>query len=282
MCALMSAQDIAYTPIEGCNPMSVRFYINNYDTTTITSINWDFNNGTTSTLTNPDTVVYENPGEYIVEAIIDGTTTINATVNVTERVPATFRVDSVGFLTYAFVPTIMIQTNNRFAYSWEYWSGNNQIGIKSLFADNTAFENAIDTFEFADTGSYNIILRTRNMVASPICIDTDTVALLVLPPPAPEPEKFTPGNVFVPDAPGNSFYIIDPQDPGITLIFEVFSRTGVSLFKTESPVIYWDGRTNDGNILNSGVYFFVLQSTRGDSEGFFNTSGFIHIFRNMQ
>lgn len=281
MCAFSGAQDIMYSPNEGCNPMEVKFYIDNYDTTTITTISWDFGNGTTSAMTNPDTVTYAEPGEFYIVAIIDGATTVQDTILVTEKVPATFMVDSIDILTYAFVPTAPIQTSNNFAYSWEYYRGSTQIRNKSVFVDMNTFDAAIDTFALPDTGIYRIVLRTRNMTPSPICVDTDTVVLRVLPPPAPEPEKFVPGNYFVPDAPGNQFYIIDPQDPGILLYFEVFTRTGVSLYKTESPVIHWDGRTNDGRMLNSGVYFFVLQPTQGDPDGFFKTSGFIHIFRNQ-
>lgn len=283
LCVFTFAQeDISSTPSVGCNPLAVKFAVTGIDTTTFSTIFWDFGNGQNSNKKNPDTVYYSEPGVYPVWAEIGSQPRVHDTVTVYENLDASFMFDSINLLTYASVPMAIIESDNDFAFTWEYFyaDSSSSIRIKTKFVSALDPTFAIDTFAFPDTGLYRVSLRIRNWEYAG-CTDSSYRMLSILPPPIIESDKVKPGNVFVPNAPGGQFYIIEPEDPGIILSFEVFTRTGVSVYKSESPSVYWDGRTNDGRQLNSGVYFFVLRATEGDPTGYYSTSGFIHIFLNL-
>jgi hypothetical protein len=283
LCAFAFAQeDISNSPSTGCGSLAVKFAITGIDTSTFTTILWDFGNDIPpSNKKNPDTVYFSNPGVYEIEARIGALPPVYDTVYVYEQVPATFLFDSVDALTFASVPQESIQGLDNFSYSWEYFRADTLIRDTTRSVDALNLDFATDTFAFPDTGLYKVALRIQNTDHTE-CVDSSSRMLSVLPTPIIETEKIKPGNVFVPNIPGGQFYIIEPEDPGIVLSFEVFTRTGVQVYKTESPSVYWDGRTNDGRQLNSGVYFYVLQATQGDPTGYYTTSGFIHIFLNVQ
>lgn len=283
LCAYAFAQvDITSTPSTGCGSLAVKFSIINHpDTSTIGTIFWDFGNGQNNNTPNPDTVYYTEPGIYPVWAQIGSDPIMRDTVYVYEQISANFLFDSLDVLIFASIPQESIQGTDNFAYSWEYYRADTSIRNKTKFVDASIQAFASDTFAFPDTGLYRVSLRIRNMDHSE-CVDSSSRMLSILPIPEIETEKIKPGNVFAPNSPGGQFYIIEPEDPGIVLSFEVFTRSGVSVYKSNSPSVYWDGRTNDGRQLNSGVYFYVLQATQGDPTGYYSTSGFIHIFLGAQ
>ncbi len=279
VCNLLSAQDFTADTRGGCSPLSVRFELD--DTTSITSVEWDFGNGRTSNELVPPTISYIDPGQYTVSAVINGNTASPIVktdyISVFESIGATFRIDSINELTYAFIPTGTINNpTNTISFRWDFFFNDTTFN-KSFFVSDGNTERARYEYTFPDTGSYGIKLTTNNLISS--CIDSDSLAFKVSPSYDTIPDKYVAANVFSPDSPGSGYYIINPNDPAIVLSFEVFTRTGVPVFKTESPVIHWDGRTNDGRQLQTGVYFYVLQAKEGDPDGFYSTKGFIHLFR---
>ena len=59
--------------------------------------------------------------------------------------------------------------------------------------------------------------------------------------------------------------------------FWVYNRYGGLVYKTESKSIVWNGKSSSGEDLNSGVYYYVIESDATDKHH--NTAGVIHIFR---
>lgn len=275
LCKFASAQEFISTPSSGCSELAVKFTITGIDTNTFTNVTWDFGNGESSSKKDPDTVYYSNPGVFSVSMQIESNAPIVHNVEVHETASAQFRFDSLSLLEYNCIPIDTIKGNDQFAYGWEYFQGNTSLENITNILNSDNFHLASNIFEFPDTGLYRVNLRVRNLAHD--CVDSLSRMLSIMLPPVVN-DKARPGNVFVPDSPEAPYYIIDPEDSSIILYFEVFSRSGVSIFKTESPVIYWDGRTNNGQDISAGVYYYVLKATQGDPAGYYSTGGFIHIF----
>jgi hypothetical protein len=118
-----------------------------------------------------------------------------------------------------------------------------------------------------DTGTYNIVLRIEDTYG---CLSRFETMLTVL-------EEIEIPNVFVAQ-PGN-FFIIDSQNLSTILNFKVFNRYGTLVFEQEAPVINWDGRSTWGRDLVTGVYYYILQATQGDTSERFSQKGFIHLYQ---
>lgn len=281
---LISAQDFTADVEEGCTPLTVQFSITG--SSSVTSVQWDFGNGETSSELTPDAVTYDTPGKYTVTAEFDGSTTETKTdfIQANETVEADFDIEDLGDYSYRFTPTTEISTDtNWYSYRWEY-SSSDTSAIISFFVYSGDEQDATYDVDGLPFGDYSVMLTIINQGSTiyPLadkCIDSVQQTLKVESSVPSADSVFQAGNVFTPNSPGGEYYIINPYDASIVLYFEVFTRTGVPVYKSEAPGVYWDGRTNDGRALNSGVYFYILRSTKGDSNGFYNTSGFIHIFR---
>lgn len=57
----------------------------------------------------------------------------------------------------------------------------------------------------------------------------------------------------------------------------VYNRWGSLVFEKTSKVIYWDGVDMSEDPVQSGVYFYTIESDKGDKRH--NTAGYIHVFR---
>lgn len=57
----------------------------------------------------------------------------------------------------------------------------------------------------------------------------------------------------------------------------VYNRWGGLVYKTEGKSVMWLGKNNTGDDLQSGVYYYVVESNASDKRH--NTSGFIHLIR---
>lgn len=94
-------------------------------------------------------------------------------------------------------------------------------------------------------------------------------------------------NAFAPEV--EDYFVIQPFENNsingltdfydVVLSFEVFTRYGIKVYSQTAPIIYWDGKSNEGRDLNSGVYYYTLKATRGDTTEKYSKNGFIHIFR---
>lgn len=276
----------------GCASHTVKFSLDYtiYDTTALTSVEWNFGTGPVVTSFNPPPVTYTVPGIYTVSIIIDGNTA--APVVKTDYIDV-YAVPSADFdaievnepYQYTMVPTEAItDTNSSFFYRWTYYRNNNVIRSITKIATSTNADNAIDAFEFPALDTYLITLNLRNSPEN--CSDSSAVWLIVgemIPPPVDTTDTtdtadvFIVPNYFVPSS--QVYYTIEPEDPDVVLSFKVFTRTGILVFKTESPIVYWDGKNTFGQDCGTGVYYFVLSDLSATTGKKYEQSGFIHIFR---
>jgi len=84
-------------------------------------------------------------------------------------------------------------------------------------------------------------------------------------------------NVFTPNQDGYNDYFKVRTNGTNTYSFIVYSKTGAMLYRSESPVISWDGRSMFGHELKPGIYYYVIRQIDGEDPE--ELSGFIHLIR---
>lgn len=268
--------------VEGCAPMRVNFIVDTaYDISTVTVAEWDFGNGQTLIADNPsDTVsaVYIEPRRYTVRLTINNdpanAVSRSGYINTHEPLNSDFALvelkDEPEY-TYSFIPDIDIsQSAANYTFVWEPWKDSPEMIRIVRFADSSNPENALIDYTYADTGLYNVHLTVREVNADYFCESTTIKNLLIA-------EEFIVPNVYSPD--NIDYYIVDPENSAVVLSFKLFARTGMKVFEQEAPIIYWDGRNSSGQDLQTGVYFYVMEATVGDIDGYYTKNGFIHLFR---
>lgn len=276
--------DFTWDVDEGCAPLQVRFAIdtNTVDISTITSVLWDFGNDKTITTNNPaDTVttIYNTAKNvYSIKLTINNNANSAITKfhnGVYEPLISNFtinnNIDEPDY-TYSFTPLITsFKPDANYTFAWEHIQINDGSSLKNkTYLNVTSANDAIDQYTYSDTGNYLIRLRVREIDSTYSCLSiTDTILSINA--------EFIVGNVFSPTT--NMYYIINPENDLVVLSFKLFSRTGLRLFEQEAPVIYWDGRNTSGQDLDTGVYFYVIEATQGDLDGFYTKKGFIHLYR---
>jgi len=84
-------------------------------------------------------------------------------------------------------------------------------------------------------------------------------------------------NVFSPNGDGvNDYFKI--RTNGLNLFsLTVYTRSGVLVYKMESPNLIWDGRTLSGHEMRPGIYYYVIEQT--DGGGGIKKTGFVHLIR---
>jgi PKD repeat protein len=267
--------DFTASATEGCTPFKVKFAIDpaTVDMDTIEQIDWNFGNGDSLSSLNPDTVVYTSRGVYSVSMVINNfrasqvvkadIITVHYTVN------AAFRYEEYSSqYNYRFIPLDEItDPDGLYFYAWHYENtSGTDIRLNNHVIDITNQENAIDSVTL-DTGIYNVFLMIDDTFG---CFSRADQSVLVT-------SEIQIPNVFVPGI--ERFFIIDPKDINIVLSFEVYNRYGLPVFNQMAPIINWDGETNSGEELSTGVYFYVLKSIAGDQTSRYLQNGFIHLYR---
>ncbi|MCK4919647.1 MAG: gliding motility-associated C-terminal domain-containing protein [Bacteroidales bacterium] len=86
-------------------------------------------------------------------------------------------------------------------------------------------------------------------------------------------------NVFTPNVDGyNDYFVVKTN--GINLYeFSVYARSGMLVYKSETAVINWDGRSLAGHILRPGVYYYVIRQIDGAAP--LKKTGFVQIIYNL-
>ena len=270
--------DFAADVTSGCSPLSVRFTIDEstIDLDTVSYVTWNFGFGDTVNTTAPDTgmtVIFREGREYTVGMAINGnrpSAIIKENyIRVQQTLSAIFRADEFSPKTFRFVPLEEITDSSAsYLFRWRYDKSDGS-DSRSTDYPNISYlnqETAIDTMSL-DTGTYTIGLRVEDSYG---CFSRYAITLTVL-------EEIQIPNVFVAQ-PGN-FFVIDPQNLSTILKFQVFNRNGMLVFEQEAPIIHWDGKTSWGKDLVTGVYYYLLKSTKGDTSGRYSQKGFIHLYQ---
>ena len=271
-----------------CPPATVEFTVNS-DSLDLSSLSTSpllrigsVNIPVSGTNYGPYEHVFNEPGNFTVKLIsFEDTNVVYARALVTVRQSLDSEFDAQVITEpyeYSFTPIDNI-ADTISDYSFMYTVYEDSIAIDTsatLFARANSLQNAAYTFSFPDTGTYTVQLMTQRII--PSCIQSSEMDITVEELAPADTNAIPIANYFVPDA--QPYYIIDPSDPAVILSFKVFSRTGVLVFSTESPIIYWDGRNSFGQELGTGVYYYVLEAVEGTIGSNEPIMGFIHLFRN--
>lgn len=266
ICLLLSCrpagaqESISASPLEGCDSLQVTFTLENaMPEESYSSIHWDFDDGGSASGSLVVQHTYTTPGTYTARCMLDGSQTVIATNPVTlGQTPATgfiFRdsSESTQDLRYFFASSFSNGTTGN-SYIWSFPGG------ETAF-DSTAFHT------FSTAGVYEIM----HVVIDPYgCSDTLIKEI-------PVSAELMAANVFTPNDDGvNDFFRVTTPDT-YTYMFRVFTRNGIQVHYTESPRVFWDGRSSSGMIMPEGVYYYVIESI--DAPEKITLSGFLHLYR---
>jgi gliding motility-associated-like protein len=84
-------------------------------------------------------------------------------------------------------------------------------------------------------------------------------------------------NVFSPNGDQVNDYFEVSTD-GVTVYeFSVFTRSGIRIYHSLSPRIFWDGKSVGGKELKEGTYYYIIEEQGGANP--FETAGFMYLFR---
>lgn len=256
----VKGQDFTVDVIEGCTPLKVKYTF----TGSATTFYWDFGNGTTSTLADPDTVTYLEPGIYSPNLIYDNNVALMITkpnlitVHRTASSQFNYSAPTASLLYFEFEHTGTLDAGVTYNFVWDI----------EEFGTRTGPYQEI-TFPRADTFTVSLTVTDEFGCTS---ISTEEVAILSK---VYVPNVFSPGG----DDAVDNFFIIR-NSAGYPLRIKIYSRTGVLVYESEGITITWDGETASGDKLKTGVYFYVLEALDSDPQKRYTQSGFIHMFRN--
>ena len=156
-----------------------------------------------------------------------------------------------------------LTTNSPSNWTW-YFFGSNTL--------NSATQNPFNVC-YDSVGSFNVALVVSNVFGSDSLFIANyiTVDSCIIPPTPTIPPTITPvvvvPNVFSPNGDGqNDLFNIDGV--GIkTVAIKIYNRWGQSVFETTQFNEGWNGRTNSGDEVPDGTYFYIVDvETTTDTE----------------
>jgi len=124
-------------------------------------------------------------------------------------------------------------------------------------------------------GSYSITIKALN--SSNVAIDTVNFNYTITA--STEPCYITIYNGFTPDGDGiNDNWIIENIENSSSNTVSIFNRWGNKVWNTtnyNNTSNFWNGKNNNGSILTSGTYFYIieLENGKGIKKGWVELSG---------
>jgi large repetitive protein len=180
--------------------------------------------------------------------------------------------DSLSEQPYAdFVFSDISGSDTEFLYRFEtaYYTPAEGVTIDYTwrFPDGTEQYDSIAEYAFLEEAIYEVFLLLEDAAG---CADSITKKV-------PVSKQLMLPNVFSPngDEVNDYFEVTTPGD--YIYSFRVFTRNGLLIYASESPLIRWDGRIIGGREAPEGVYYFTIKSTDTPVET--SQSGFLHLFR---
>ncbi len=235
---------------EGCGPLCVNFI----NTTLSGSAVWDFGNDSTSIAGNPSNC-YTTPGSYNVSLTITDNNGCSNTLAKNNFI--TVYPNPVAYFVFnphaatILDPTVHFTDQSVGAAFWNWSFGD--IANSSSSVQHPSFTYS------ADTGSYQVTLSVINefgcsaSYSDMITVTTDYV--------------FYVPNTFTPNADGlnDIFFPVVAGIDAAEYDLYIFDRWGEVIFHSDSPLVGWDGRANEGNaIAQQDVYVWKLYTEDGN------------------
>jgi gliding motility-associated-like protein len=272
LCLLISASalpvrgqyDFTVSDAEGCTPMKVKYtFTSTASVDTITSYNWEFGNGQTSPLKEPDSVTYNNPGIYVPTLVIifnhGGEQWISKPdfITVHHTVQANFNYyDSVSYNFYVFQQANPLDAGVDYTFSWNIEG----------FPPSTGQRQEVN-FPAMDT--FTVTLTVSDNFGCTSTVSKDVAVF----------EAISVQNVFTPNDDGfNDFFVIT-SNGGFPINIRIFSRTGILVYEAEGTTVTWDGSTASGQKLNPGIYFYAIEALQGDPNKRYSKAGVVYMYK---
>jgi gliding motility-associated-like protein len=254
--------NITASSTEGCTPMRVKFsFTPGASPDSTTSYYWDFQNGQTSTLKDPDSVTYNLPGLYSPALIYNNRADLMIVkpdmINVHRTVPANFiYYDSVSYNVYVFEHVEPLEPAVTYTFTWDIETFPLRTGRRQVVTFG-----AMDTFDVSLTVADNLG-----------CTSTSLQKVLVM-------EEISVQNVFTPNGDGvNDFFVIT-SNGGFPISLSIFTRAGILVYSIEGTTLTWDGRTASGQELNPGIYFYTIEALTGDPNKRYSKAGVLYMYK---
>ncbi|MBN1791138.1 MAG: gliding motility-associated C-terminal domain-containing protein [Bacteroidales bacterium] len=247
---------------EGCTPMKVKYTFTSTATAdTITSFYWDFGNGETSNLEDPDTVVYSVPGTFTPALVFNSRADLMIVkpdlITVHHTVPAFFSYyDSLAYNIYVFEHTEPLDAGVTYTFNWNI----------ETFPLKTGRRQVV---QFPEADTFKVILTVSDDLG---CTSTSEQDVYVL-------EELSVQNVFTPNDDGYNDYFMVSSNGGFPISLRIFTRAGILVYETEGTTLTWDGRTASGMELKPGIYFYSIKALEGDPNKRYSKAGVLYLYR---
>jgi gliding motility-associated-like protein len=163
------------------------------------------------------------------------------------------------------------------------FSGNTALNVKSArwdFGDGTTSSGTelSTTHIYNNPGSYNVklVINNSDSVTYQNDIAMNTKSALSSGTEAPDSVLYVP-NVFTPNGDGKNDYLDIEYNDTDNMSFQLFTRAGLIIYKTEAKTISWDGNLPTGENVPSGIYYYILEVENSSSKIY--KKGFLYIYR---
>ncbi|MGE0637994.1 MAG: gliding motility-associated C-terminal domain-containing protein [Bacteroidia bacterium] len=149
-----------------------------------------------------------------------------------------------------------LSTGSIVNWNWDFGNG-----------DGSSIQNPAEVYLTED--SFTVVLIVADQYG---CSDTAQQSFFI-------EQVLTVPNVFTPngDDYNDSFYIRNKGDGGF--VFTVINRWGQVVFNTEGQEVLWSGRSNAGQELPAGTYYYVLKVDLKEGEEPVVQKGFITLIK---
>lgn len=234
--------------LNGCAPFTLTFQ---NESEMATEYDWDFGDGASSTLENPEHT-YDDPGTYTVTLIATDpeachpTDTTTLTVEVYE-IPEPFITIGPDSISIYGVATFTDYTENAVSWLWDFGDG----GTSTQQNPN---------HQYAEPGDYTVCLTVTNQFGctDSACYPITVYAKSVL----DAPNAFSPNgdginDTYRPFSYGMEFYEL-----------YIYNRWGQLVFQTNDPDIGWDGVFN-GKEQEMDTYAFYMNGKGTDGKTYY-------------
>lgn len=222
---------------------------------------WNFGDGNISNEQHPSHA-YADTGNYIVTLRIESgllIDSINQPLPIYKNPVANFSINTVNYSSFSRKLIDSSFTSSPISqYIWDF--GDN---TDSLIADTN-----VVLYKYQEAGDYSI---RYTVIDENGCTDSISKPINIQ-------DVFRVPNVFTPNGDlANDNFIVTTNGIDLFEIY-IYSRWGSLVFKREGhQQIDWDGRMPNGNIVKTGVYYYVINVLDSDKQ-YSPETGFIHVF----